>query len=104
MCGACSQTYPIVGAITGALTFMVYKTWHAAALNPEVKWDKDRRSTQFSFNEEEGKEWKEAMKRGSRWNRPGVDVGAVSIFEGWFKPERKEGSAMEFGPAPPKTA
>ena len=83
---------------------MVYKTWHAAAKGPDVKWDKERRANPWDRDVEEAAEWKEAMKRGSRWNRPGVDVGAVSIFEGWFKPERKEGSAMEFGPAPPKTA
>lgn len=37
----------------------------------------------------------------SRWNRPGLDVGAVSVFESWLKPDKAEGVAKVHGPTPP---
>ena len=52
----------------------------------------------------EGEAWAQDVKAKSRWNRPGLDVGAVSVFENWFKPEKKEGSAKVFGPTPPASA
>lgn len=48
--------------------------------------------------------WKENVKAKSRWNRPGLDVGSVSMFESWWKPEKKEGTADKHGPTPPHRA
>lgn len=44
------------------------------------------------------------MQTKSRWNRPGLDVGAVSVFESWLKPDKAEGVAKVHGPSPPKVA
>lgn len=80
---------------------MTYKLAHHALYNPDVRFDKTARSEPFERNMEEATAWKENMKAGSRWNRPGLDVGQVSVFESWFKPAKKAGSALAHGPAPP---
>ena len=43
----------------------------------------------------EAQAWAETMKTKSRWNRPGLDVGQVSVFESWFKPSKQESSAVK---------
>lgn len=99
---ACFQTYPIIAAVSAGLVFMTYKLTRATLYNPDVHWDKTARSTQFYRDEKEAEAWGEAMRAHSRWNRPGLDVGQVSVFESWFKPAKQDGSAKVFGPAPPK--
>jgi hypothetical protein len=98
------QTYPIIAAVGAALTFMTYKITHHAVYNPDVKFDKTARTSPFERSEAEGEAWLQGVRNHSRWNRPGLDVGAVSVFESWFKPEKKEGSAKVFGPTPPANA
>lgn len=103
VCPLCApQTYPIIGAIGCALTFMTYKLTHHALYNPDVKFDKTARSEPFERNIDEATAWKAGVKASSRWNRPGLDVGAVSVFEPWFKPAKVEGTAIVHGPTPPK--
>ena len=83
---------------------MTFKLAHHALYNPDVKFDKTTRSDGMASerNEEEATTWKAGMKSRSRWNRPGLDVGQVSVFEPWYKPTKQEGVATQFGPTPPK--
>ena len=98
------QTYPVIAAVATGLAFMTFKLTHHAIYNPDVKFDKTARMSPFDRSEAEGEVWAQNAKSHSRWNRPGLDVGAVSVFEAWFKPEKKEGTAKVFGPTPPASA
>lgn len=95
----------MVAVVAIATSYMCWKGYHAAAMNPDVKWDKTHRGNHFFERDmKEAQKWVDGMHNSSRWNRPGLDVGGVSIFESWGKPSKKEGSAVTYGPAPPTTA
>ncbi len=89
------------------LGLMTYTVVRASVIAPDVHWDKTARSAQQPYEREaqaaDGKVWIETIRSKSRWNRPGLDVGQVSVFEPWFKPNKAEGVAKVHGPAPPAT-
>ncbi len=84
---------------------MTYTMFRATFSAPDTHWDKTVRSSQQPYERErlaeEAKAWDEAVRSKSRWNRPGLDVGQVSVFESWFKPNKAEGVAKVHGPTPP---
>lgn len=95
------QTYPVAGAVLVGLGFMTYTIVRSALYDPDVHWSKDERCAQpydRVNSVEEGKKWAEEAQAKSRWNRPGVDVGAVSVFEAWSKPAKQDGLAKVHGP------
>lgn len=98
------QTYPVVGAVCAALCFTTYASVRAVTISPDAHWTKTERCSQPYERVEQAKEgevWAATMKTKSRWNRPGLDVGAVSVFESWLKPDKAEGVAKVHGPTPP---
>lgn len=78
-----------------------YNVTHQAFHNPDIKINRHSRSVPFIHDVEEAEAWDGHHKEMSRWNRPGVDVGQVSVFEPWIKPPKVAGLAAQYGPAPP---
>ena len=84
--------------------FSCWTIYHQVFNSPDIHWDKSERSAQpFDRVKQasDGQEWVDTLKSKSRWNRPGVDVGAVSVFEAWLKPMPVDGLAKVHGPTPP---
>ena len=101
-----TQAMPVVGIVGAGCVFMCYKIWHAT-WGPDSHFNRSERSVppyERRNQAAEGLKWSEEMKSGSRWSRPGLDVGQVTVFESPFKPTRVEGVAERFGPAPPLAA
>jgi hypothetical protein len=101
-----TQAMPVVGIVGAGCVFMCYKIWHAT-WGPDSHFNRSERSVppyERRNQAAEGLKWAEEMKNGSRWSRPGLDVGQVTVFESPFKPTRVEGVAERFGPAPPAAA
>ena len=86
------------------LCFTTYTLFHHTFNSPDTHFDKKDRTSQpyeRSAQGEAGASWIADIRSKSRWNRPGVDVGAVSVFEGWLKPSKVDGVAKVHGPTPP---
>jgi hypothetical protein len=100
------ETYPVVAAVAAALGFLGWSSARHLSLSPDTHFAKGERCVgpyDRSGQQQEGQVWADTMKTKSRWNRPGLDVGEVSIFEAWFKPEKAAGLAAVHGPTPPAT-
>lgn len=96
--------FPLIGALTAGLSLSLYTGVHHALHDPDVKINRKTRSHPFMFDETGATDWIHMHKDWSRWNRPGVDVGNVTIFGPWSMPEARPGLADQYGPSPPKDA